>query len=367
MAKQIVIGRASGCDVVVIDPRNRVSRKHAVLIVDGKQVLIRDAGSTNGTFLNGQKIERDRAVILTRGVKVTLSKDYSLDWEKMVALDHDPDETRVLDSSNGAGLVAYDTNGTAVYNDGKRTICLDPEKTTLAELCDLGSAKYTTIGRASSNTVPIHDPTVSKYHCRLRLITKQIIEVEDLVSTNGTYADGKRLEAGKPYTFATSVALRLGQTRSIDLRSIFPDAEIIQKNPVPPTGSRPSGPNAANTPITKAEQDAFNDLEGLWREYNERQSKASNVASGFGIGGAVLGMAALAMTGGAGMLGLLCMGGGTVLGRWLGQQASNEIRSDLTYEDAFLEAYACPRCKESFQKKSWITIRDCYRCKLKFR
>jgi hypothetical protein len=91
------------------------------------------------------------------------------------------------------------------------------------------------------------------------------------------------------------------------------------------------------------------------------------VANGFGIGGVVFGLAAVAMTGGAGMLGLLCMGGGTVLGRWLGQQASNEIRSDLTYEDAFLEAYACPRCKESFQKKSWITIRDCYRCKLKFR
>jgi ATP adenylyltransferase/5',5'''-P-1,P-4-tetraphosphate phosphorylase II len=46
---------------------------------------------------------------------------------------------------------------------------------------------------------------------------------------------------------------------------------------------------------------------------------------------------------------------------------SNEIRKDATFEDQFLQMYACPRCNESFQKKPWITIRDCFKCKTKYR
>ena len=45
----------------------------------------------------------------------------------------------------------------------------------------------------------------------------------------------------------------------------------------------------------------------------------------------------------------------------------NKINLDHFYEDEFLQAYACPRCHESFQKKPWVTIRDCFKCKLKFR
>ena len=84
-----------------------------------------------------------------------------------------------------------------------------------------------------------------------------------------------------------------------------------------------------------------------------------------GIGGALVGAVLGAVTGGIG--GVLLSGGGGVLGKYLGQQKSSKIRQDLNYETAFLETYCCPRCKESFQKKPWITIRDCFKCKLKFR
>jgi len=55
----LVIGR-DACDIVAPDPE--VSRRHAVL-EDGRFGLeISDAGSLNGTFLNGQRLEHPRTL-----------------------------------------------------------------------------------------------------------------------------------------------------------------------------------------------------------------------------------------------------------------------------------------------------------------
>jgi len=48
------IGRAVGCDIVV--RRSTVSRIHARVVRDGPRYLLVDAGSANGTFVNGQPL-----------------------------------------------------------------------------------------------------------------------------------------------------------------------------------------------------------------------------------------------------------------------------------------------------------------------
>jgi adenylate cyclase len=53
-----VVGRAPTSDVPVIDPT--VSRKHAELVVDATGMLVRDAGSSNGTFINGERVTEKR-------------------------------------------------------------------------------------------------------------------------------------------------------------------------------------------------------------------------------------------------------------------------------------------------------------------
>lgn len=54
LSKEITIGRAAGCAVVVDD--SFASQLHARCFVDSGQILIEDLGSTNGTNVNGQRI-----------------------------------------------------------------------------------------------------------------------------------------------------------------------------------------------------------------------------------------------------------------------------------------------------------------------
>jgi pSer/pThr/pTyr-binding forkhead associated (FHA) protein len=50
-----VMGRREDCDLRI--PLGEVSRKHCRLIADGETLKIEDLGSSNGTFLNGQRIQ----------------------------------------------------------------------------------------------------------------------------------------------------------------------------------------------------------------------------------------------------------------------------------------------------------------------
>jgi FHA domain/Protein of unknown function (DUF3662) len=48
------IGRGDEAEIVLLDPS--VSRAHAILEVTGGGAIVRDLGSTNGTFVNGRRI-----------------------------------------------------------------------------------------------------------------------------------------------------------------------------------------------------------------------------------------------------------------------------------------------------------------------
>jgi adenylate cyclase len=52
----LIVGRAPTCDLPVFDPT--ISRRHAELVADGESLSLKDLGSSNGTFLNGAKVEQ---------------------------------------------------------------------------------------------------------------------------------------------------------------------------------------------------------------------------------------------------------------------------------------------------------------------
>jgi pSer/pThr/pTyr-binding forkhead associated (FHA) protein len=63
--REIIIGRSSDLDMVLVE--DMVSRKHAKISTDDHTVSIQDLGSTNGTFVNGEKI---RAIRLKEGDRI---------------------------------------------------------------------------------------------------------------------------------------------------------------------------------------------------------------------------------------------------------------------------------------------------------
>ena len=62
---ETVIGRAPTCDLVITAPL--MSRHHAVVRVDRKQVFLRDARSTYGTTLKGSKVTAEHEIDLHLG------------------------------------------------------------------------------------------------------------------------------------------------------------------------------------------------------------------------------------------------------------------------------------------------------------
>jgi pSer/pThr/pTyr-binding forkhead associated (FHA) protein len=76
--KDVFIGRGNDLEVVLVE--DMVSRKHARVSLQGDTLSIEDLGSTNGTFVNGEKIKRarlkegDRVLIGTSIIRVAMSE-----------------------------------------------------------------------------------------------------------------------------------------------------------------------------------------------------------------------------------------------------------------------------------------------------
>jgi hypothetical protein len=83
--KEIVVGRSSDLDMVLVE--EMVSRKHARIAYENDEIVIEDLGSTNGTFVNGEKIKQTN---LKEGDRVLIGTSIL----KVVVQDSGPDQAR---------------------------------------------------------------------------------------------------------------------------------------------------------------------------------------------------------------------------------------------------------------------------------
>ena len=86
--QEILLGRDLANEIAISDPE--VSRRHARFLMQEDNVIIEDLGSTNGTFLNGQRIASPQQ--LRAGDVVTLGENIVMVFDRS---DFDPDATVV--------------------------------------------------------------------------------------------------------------------------------------------------------------------------------------------------------------------------------------------------------------------------------
>ncbi|KFF31774.1 FhaA domain-containing protein [Bifidobacterium bombi] len=70
-----VIGRGSGCDIVIDDPG--ISRNHLEIDISDAGVVARDLGSTNGTYVEGHQVP---AATLVDGNTITIGRTRIMYW-----------------------------------------------------------------------------------------------------------------------------------------------------------------------------------------------------------------------------------------------------------------------------------------------
>jgi pSer/pThr/pTyr-binding forkhead associated (FHA) protein len=73
----------------------------------------------------------------------------------------------------------------------------------------LAPGSVRTVGRSPVADFVVDASLVSRLHCRLTAVSDQVLQVEDLSSTNGTFVNDRRIETAAP--LAPGDTLRIGR------------------------------------------------------------------------------------------------------------------------------------------------------------
>jgi DNA-binding NtrC family response regulator len=176
----LTIGRDLNNHIQLTD--EDISRCHCKIEwVSGKYVLT-DL-SRNGTLLNNQPI---KSSTITIGDTVTIGR-----WSvSVVDTPEKPSEITVMASRRPTSILSFDKDKKTISTQRISLIIIPPDEKLVPVSITQTEA---TIGSLDSCDVSIHDPFVSRRHCRLIHRDGRIV-LMDLGSTNGTYVDNVRIE-----------------------------------------------------------------------------------------------------------------------------------------------------------------------------
>jgi pSer/pThr/pTyr-binding forkhead associated (FHA) protein len=218
----LVFGREAACDVVV--GGKDVSRRHAEIVQTPKGYLIVDS-STNGTFVNEERVRGQR--ILIRADVVRIGDDsfrfYSDTVPAAVATSMPaPSAPPAPPPAPPAPPPPPKPPAPPAAAAAKPAAARAPQSGSLATfLVKSGALKGTrfeartpvvNVGRADYNDLPLADPSVSTSHAKLQR-REGVWVLMDLDSTNGTFVDGERVPSEIP--LAPGATLRFGDVEVV--------------------------------------------------------------------------------------------------------------------------------------------------------
>lgn len=162
---EIVIGRDEGVDIVIATPA--VSRRHARLMMENNGYIIEDLGSSNGTFVNGDRLIGRRA--LNHRDQIRLGQAITLSYSAPVI--EEPGKTAVRPSTPVPATPSH-VMQTTIGEEVSLPVAAGPRQLVVT-IAGENPKNYSltrstlTIGRLEDNDIVVPSPIVSGHHARL--------------------------------------------------------------------------------------------------------------------------------------------------------------------------------------------------------
>jgi len=195
----ISVGREISCEIVFAPENVMVSRRHAMIRLEGGQFILDDSGSFNGSFVNDQRIVAPTPLF----------------HEDLLRFGIGGPELKFISPSrmapDGSGLAGQRSvaisNLAASFEPselvGSKTMVFRPDNTPsnagqaknelqLLMTLTFGDKKELSIGRADANDITLDGLQISTQHARLLRSGSEIM-IDDLGSTNGVFVNGNRV------------------------------------------------------------------------------------------------------------------------------------------------------------------------------
>ena len=244
LASEVLVGRSADCDLCISE--GFVSRRHAQLLIKSNMIWLKDLGSSNGTFVNGERVSG--SVRLLHGDEIAFDTsafqlvgeaehltpvvEFSGQYADSVAENADLTESSSANSEKfveavvstvevpSTPLEEFDEPGISINTETSSSRLVGLTHPILNEIFSLTLGRYL-MGRDSDADIHIQENSVSGKHAELDVRIEGVY-LTNLIATNGTQVNAAQVQTQR---LKSGDRINLGR-----VRLIFQDAHTENPN-----------------------------------------------------------------------------------------------------------------------------------------
>jgi ABC transport system ATP-binding/permease protein len=200
----VTIGRAPD-NLLCLSDDLTVSRHHAQIALGNGTYLLTDVGSSDGTYLNSQRIQNYTPYLLKDGDQILIGSACQFTFKAMESVQvtepvatESPSLTPHLPPVEKTAILPFDSQSFQDLDSSQRM--------------NLRGRDILNIGRDPTNDMVINHPAASRFHSQIKLEQGRYT-LYDLNSTNGTFLNGELIAGSQ--ALAVGDTIRIGPTQLV--------------------------------------------------------------------------------------------------------------------------------------------------------